>query len=128
MLNPSRFEHLALEYDSDDIGDLEDDEVGPSNGADVGEFGGLLDEFLAVHATPGHAHEGGQAYHTAAEAAAARGPAADEDAGVAIAKVCPGRARGGSKEFWASAPMYCGPERELLRLQEPCACMALGHG
>ena len=64
--------------------------MGPASGADVGEFGGLLDEFLAVHATPGHAHEGGQAYHTAAEAAAARGPAADEDAVVAIAKACSG--------------------------------------
>ena len=77
----------------------------PASGADVGDFGGLLDEFLAVHATPGHAHEGGQAYRSAAEAAAALGPAADEEAAVAVAKVCRrslahaqlGRVQGGSQ-------------------------------
>jgi hypothetical protein len=90
LLDPGarRFEHLALEYDSDEIGDLEDGEVGPAAGVSVDQFGGLMDEFLAAHATPGHAHEGGQAYHSAAEAAAAAPPgaAADEDAAIAIAK------------------------------------------
>ncbi|KAK9846608.1 hypothetical protein WJX81_007566 [Elliptochloris bilobata] len=90
-----QFEHLALEYDSDEIGDLEDEGVGPPAGASLDQFGGMLDEFLAVHATPGHAHEGGQAYHSAAEAVAAAGPAVDENAAVAIAKA-----------------------RELLRLEE----------
>ncbi len=58
-----------------------------------------MDEFLAVHATPGHAHEGGQAYRSAAEAAAPpAGAAADEDAAVAIAKAraAPARPRGGA--------------------------------
>ena len=83
-----RFEHLALEYNSDEIGDLGEEDMEAPDGTEVGAFGGLLDEFLAVHATPGHEHEGGQAYHSAAEAATVElGAAADEDAAVAITKV-----------------------------------------
>ena len=84
------FERLALEYDSDDIGELEegcDDEAlrGP---AALEQYGHLMDEFLSRHATRDHAHEGGQAYEAAAGSGACN--AMDpkrQDAAVAVAKV-----------------------------------------
>ncbi|DBA99090.1 hypothetical protein WJX77_009113 [Trebouxia sp. C0004] len=58
-----RFEAMAIEYDSDDIGELDDEE---GNGvATVDQFDKLLDEFLAQHPTQDHNHEAGYAYNTA---------------------------------------------------------------
>ena len=58
-----RFEAMAIEYDSDDIGELDDEE---GNGvATVDQFDNLLDEFLAQHPTQDHNHEAGYAYNTA---------------------------------------------------------------
>ncbi|KAL0054064.1 hypothetical protein WJX82_003186 [Trebouxia sp. C0006] len=58
-----RFEAMAIEYDSDDIGELDDEE---GNGlATVNQFDNLLDEFLAQHPTQDHNHEAGYAYNTA---------------------------------------------------------------
>ncbi len=60
---PCRFEAMAIEYDSDDIGELDDEE---GNGvATVDQFDNLLDEFLAQHPTQDHNHEAGYAYNTA---------------------------------------------------------------
>ena len=87
-----RFERLALEYDSDEIGELDELEDDPSarGPASTDQFSGIMDEFLAVHATQDHAHEGGQLYHTAA--VASRGMEIREDAtlaAAALAKVRP---------------------------------------
>lgn len=58
-----RFEAMAIEYDSDDIGELDDEE---GNGvATVDQFDNLLDDFLAQHPTQDHNHEAGYAYNTA---------------------------------------------------------------
>ena len=97
MLTPcaerSRFERLALEYDSDDIGDLDDGEEEVCGVSGLEQFSGLMDEFLSEHATQDHAHEGGQCYHAAAEVLSHKLAGCDDkdDAAVAIAKVrgCP---------------------------------------
>jgi hypothetical protein len=48
-----RFEQLALQYDEDEIGSLEDeDELREAAGlATLDDFGGLMDEFLAENPT-----------------------------------------------------------------------------
>lgn len=43
---PARFEHLAIEYDEDEIGDLEGQGPEIQGFADAREFDNLLDEFL----------------------------------------------------------------------------------
>ena len=62
--DPCRFEQLALEYDSDEIGELDGDEDEPSTrgGATTDQYSRIMDDFLAVHATRLHAHEGGIQY------------------------------------------------------------------
>ena len=57
---------MALEYDSDDIGDLDDDEEDAIQGpATVEHFDNLLTEFLEDHPTQDHNHEAGYAYDAA---------------------------------------------------------------
>ncbi|KAI3428268.1 hypothetical protein D9Q98_006647 [Chlorella vulgaris] len=59
-----RFEHLALEYDEDEIGDLEEQGQQIKGFADVTEFENLLDEFLEVHGqsvAAAHEASGGEA-------------------------------------------------------------------
>lgn len=84
-----RFEQLALGYNSEEFGDLgSSDEEGDDRpaGHDVNQYGSILDDFLAVHATHDHAHEGGQPYSVPAEQA--RSMTAEElEAAVAVAKV-----------------------------------------
>jgi len=71
------FEALALQYDSDEIGELDDAAdagtlADPSRpGRDPAEFDAIFDEFLARNATREHAHEGGQCYAAASTLAAA---------------------------------------------------------
>lgn len=61
-----RFEAMALEYDSDDIGDLDDDAEDTIQGpATVEQFDNLLTEFLEDHPTQDHNHEAGYAYDAA---------------------------------------------------------------
>lgn len=75
---------MAIEYDSDDIGELDKDSDHMIQGpATVEQFGNLLDEFLEDHPTQDHNHEAGYAYDTAAGSRS--GAPADE---AAIAKVC----------------------------------------
>ena len=62
-----RFEQLALDYDSDQIGDLEEDPGEAQGCADLDIYGNVLDHFLASFATADHAHESGARYHTLAE-------------------------------------------------------------
>lgn len=57
---------MALEYDSDDIGELDDDAEDMMQGpATVQQFDNLLTEFLEDHPTQDHNHEAGYAYHAA---------------------------------------------------------------
>ena len=57
---------MALEYDSDDIGDLDDDAEDMIQGpATVEQFDNLLTEFLEDHPTQDHNHEAGYAYDAA---------------------------------------------------------------
>ena len=88
-----RFDQLALEYDSDDIGELDQLEGDPSTRgvATTDQFASVMDEFLAAHATQDHAHEGGHQYRAAA-AASQRQQESPQDAALAaaaLAKVCP---------------------------------------
>lgn len=68
-----RFEQLALEYDSDEIGDLDQYDGHPSlkGSASADRYAKVLDKFLAVHNTQDHAHDSGHAYNSAAETAVA---------------------------------------------------------
>ena len=75
---------MAIEYDSDDIGELDDDADHANQGpATVEQFDNLLNEFLDDHSTQDHTHEAGFAYDSAA--GSRTGAPADE---AAIAKVC----------------------------------------
>lgn len=75
---------MALEYDSDDIGELDDDAEDTIQGpATVEQFDDLLTEFLEDHPTQDHNHEAGYAYD-AAGGSVAGGPV-DR---AAVAKVC----------------------------------------
>lgn len=57
---------MALEYDSDDIGELDDDAEEAIQGpATVEQFDDLLTEFLEDHPTQDHNHEAGYAYDAA---------------------------------------------------------------
>ncbi|KAK9819819.1 hypothetical protein WJX72_002761 [[Myrmecia] bisecta] len=78
-----RFEHLALEYDSDEIGELDDEEVGGQ--ASLDQFGGLMDQFLEDHRASVHAHESGLRYSTAADTTHASAAEA-ADAAIAVLK------------------------------------------
>ncbi|KAK9866558.1 hypothetical protein WJX84_006248 [Apatococcus fuscideae] len=64
-----RFEQLAFGYDSDQIGDLEEDPEEAQGCTDIGAYGNVLDQFLESFATTDHAHESGARYHTLAEEA-----------------------------------------------------------
>ncbi|KAL4443797.1 hypothetical protein ABPG75_011534 [Micractinium tetrahymenae] len=57
-----KFEHLALEYDEEEIGDLEEQGETIRGFADVKEFDNLLDEFLEAHGQSQEAHEGNLPY------------------------------------------------------------------
>ena len=85
VLHLCRFEYLALQYDSDEIGDLEDEaEDGIGGHADVNTFTDILDDFLQAHVTGNHVHEGGE-YETIAGQANGR---RDPEAAAALGKVC----------------------------------------
>ena len=74
---------MAIEYDSDDIGELDEDAEDTIQGpATVEQFDSLLNEFLEDHPTQDHNHEAGFAYDSAAGSLA--GAPADRSA---IAKV-----------------------------------------
>ena len=58
---------MAIEYDSDDIGELDEDSDNAIQGAvSVDQYDKLLNKFLDDHPTSDHVHEAGFAYHTAA--------------------------------------------------------------
>ena len=76
---------MAIEYDSDDIGDLDDEEGATNQGAaTVDQFDNLLTEFLEQHPTQDHNHEAGYAYDTAGGTAAGEMNPVDR---AAVAKV-----------------------------------------
>ena len=54
-------------YDSDQIGDLEEDPEEAQGCADLNMYGNVLDQFLESFATADHAHESGARYHSLAE-------------------------------------------------------------
>lgn len=57
---------MALEYDSDDIGELDNDSEDMIQGpATVEQFDNLMTEFLEDHPTQDHNHEAGYAYDAA---------------------------------------------------------------
>ena len=82
-----RFEQLALQYDSDEIGELDEMEGnGEMEGTvSVDQFQDVLDDFLDNHRTADHAHEAGFQYETAA--AHAGDQHQDPEAAAAVAKV-----------------------------------------
>lgn len=58
---------MAIEYDSDDIGELDEDPDNVIQGTvSVDQYDKLLNKFLDDHPTSSHEHEAGFAYHTAA--------------------------------------------------------------
>ena len=77
---------MAIEYDSDDIGELDDEEAdGCVTGtATTDQYHQLLTEFLEQHPTQDHNHEAGYAYDAAGAAAGGQSAPIDE---AAIAKV-----------------------------------------
>ncbi len=76
---------MAIEYDSDDIGELDDEEGNGIQGvATVDQFDSLLTEFLEQHPTQDHNHEAGYAYNTAGGTAAGEAHPVDR---AAVAKV-----------------------------------------
>ena len=80
-----RFEAMAIQYDSDDIGELDDEEEGGIAGtATMDQFAQLLTEFLEQHPTQDHNHEAGYAYDAAGGAADGQASALDK---AAVAKV-----------------------------------------
>ena len=64
-----RFEQLALEYDSDEIGELDQYEGHSSlqGTATTDRFSKIMDQFLEVHNTQDHNHDSGHAYRSAAQ-------------------------------------------------------------
>jgi hypothetical protein len=52
-----RFEHLALEYDEDELGDMEELADDIQGGADVEDFENILDEFIRDHPRRGDAKD-----------------------------------------------------------------------
>eukprot|EP00208_Stichococcus_sp_RCC1054_P008316 CAMPEP_0206152686 /NCGR_PEP_ID=MMETSP1473-20131121/39454_1 /ASSEMBLY_ACC=CAM_ASM_001109 /TAXON_ID=1461547 /ORGANISM="Stichococcus sp, Strain RCC1054" /LENGTH=573 /DNA_ID=CAMNT_0053550251 /DNA_START=115 /DNA_END=1835 /DNA_ORIENTATION=- len=84
-----RFEHLALDYDEDDIGNLSEDEAAAQGPAELDSYGTLLDDFLANAETglpvdPSEARPHGMAYRNAADLAKA-GRSGEEAASAARA-------------------------------------------
>lgn len=58
---------MAIEYDSDDIGELDEDSDNAIQGAvSVDQYDKLLSKFLDDHPVSNHVHEAGFEYHTAA--------------------------------------------------------------
>ena len=88
------FEAVALQYDSDEIGELDDladaGELDAGLRKDAGAYSRVFDQFLAAHATRDHAHEGGQHYVAAISAAGEDDAAA---ATVEVARAAMARAR-----------------------------------
>ena len=78
LWDADRFEQLALEYDSDEIGELEQLEGHPSlqGTATTDRFSEIMDQFLAVHNTQDHNHDSGHAYRSAAQMSAGPGESA----------------------------------------------------
>jgi len=64
-----RFEQLVLEYDSDDIGELDEIEMDPAarSSDHTDRFERIMDTFLQVHNTQDHAHDSGHEYRSAAD-------------------------------------------------------------
>ncbi|KAK9801393.1 hypothetical protein WJX73_005942 [Symbiochloris irregularis] len=79
-----RFEQLALGYNSDELGELDDEDDTVQGSHALDQYGPMMNDFLAVHATAEHAHEGGQHY----DAPDCKGPqpAISDEAAAAIAK------------------------------------------
>lgn len=84
----SRFEQLALEYNSDDIGDDAHEDPSDRGIATTDQYAKVMDDFLTSHATQDHAYEGGQEY-LPPSAACAKGVTGEEAtvAAEALAKV-----------------------------------------
>ena len=58
---------MAIEYDSDDIGELDDDMDDAIQGAvNLEQYDKVFNKFLDDHPTSDHVHEAGFAYNTAA--------------------------------------------------------------
>ena len=66
---------MALEYDSDEIGELDQFEGQPSlqGTATTDRFSKIMDQFLAVHNTQDHNHDSGHAYKSAAQTSISHG-------------------------------------------------------
>lgn len=79
---PARFEQVAPGYDSDEIGELDQDEADPSLSGvqNIDRYTKVLDQFLAVHNTQDHAHDSGHAYDSAAQTSFASGKNAPQSA------------------------------------------------
>ena len=88
------FEAVALQYDSDEIGELDDladaGELDAGLRKEAGVYDRVFDQFLAAHATRDHAHEGGQHYVAAISAVGEDDAAA---ATVEVARAAMARAR-----------------------------------
>ena len=77
-----RFEQLALEYDSDDIGELDQlaDDQATRGHASTDQYSKMFDAFLDEHATKDHQFEGGQQYVIHKTEGAAQSSEAQDDA------------------------------------------------
>ena len=80
-----RFEQLALEYDSDDIGELDQlaGDQATRGLASTDQYSKLFDQFLDEHATKDHQFEGGQPYRVNENALESSTPQEQAEAEVA---------------------------------------------
>lgn len=91
------------------MGELDDEDNTLQGSHALDQYGPMMNDFLAVHATAEHAHEGGQHYDVP-DSKGSHAAASDE-AAVAIAKVrchqhacTQSRSQGGSRQYACSAP------------------------
>lgn len=95
-----------LGYNSDEMGELEDDDDALQGSHALDQYDSLMSDFLAEHATQDHAHEGGLHYDVPRQ----HGTAADPDeaeAAIAIAKVSLLRALA-MWSLWNAERLVCG--------------------
>ena len=82
-----RFEQLALGYNSEELGELDDDDKALHGGHELDQYAAIMNDFLSEHATHDHAHEGGQHYDVPAEQAMPMSQD-QQEAAIAVAMVC----------------------------------------
>lgn len=117
---------MALEYDSDDIGELDQLEGHPSlkGTATTDRFSKIMDQFLAVHNTQDHNHDSGHAYKSAAQTSSNPGELALE--GPAPSGSTPQGPAAASKQLSSSAATEAEKAAAAASLARVCCPLSYG--